>query len=124
MAASRDSGTVDLEQVRRVGGQDARTNPAPTLEPAPRSGGGDPSAVRDAQFGLAKFRPATLPSTLVERSPLSDQLTSGADARLTVVVASAGAGKSVLLGSWSQSRDPSLTSWLSCDEADADPVRF
>jgi len=39
-------------------------------------------------------------------------------------VGSAGAGKSVLLSSWAAARSPGVTSWLSCDEADADPVRF
>jgi ATP-dependent transcriptional regulator len=33
-------------------------------------------------------------------------------------------GKSVLLSSWAATRDGGVTSWLSCDEADADPVRF
>ena len=37
---------------------------------------------------------------------------------------SAGAGKSVLLSSWAAARRPGVTSWLSCDEADADPARF
>jgi LuxR family transcriptional regulator, maltose regulon positive regulatory protein len=76
------------------------------------------------RFALAKFRPATLPSTLVPRSVLYDRLTAGAGQRLTVVVGPAGAGKSVLLSSWAMSRSPAVTSWLSCDEADADPVRF
>ena len=49
---------------------------------------------------------------------------AGAGRRLTVVVGSAGAGKSVLLSSWAATRSPSVTSWLSCDEADANPVRF
>jgi len=30
----------------------------------------------------------------------------------------------VLLSSWAATRDGGVTSWLSCDEADADPVRF
>ena len=37
---------------------------------------------------------------------------------------SAGAGKSVLLSSWAATRAPGVTAWLSCDEADANPVRF
>jgi LuxR family transcriptional regulator, maltose regulon positive regulatory protein len=49
---------------------------------------------------------------------------AGAGQRLTVVVGSAGAGKSVLLSSWVATREAGVTSWLSCDEADADPVRF
>ena len=77
-----------------------------------------------ARFALAKFRPTTLPSTLVTRPELHDRLTAGAGRRLTVVVGSAGAGKSVLLSSWAATREAGVTSWLSCDEADADPVRF
>ena len=49
---------------------------------------------------------------------LHGRLTAGAGKRLTVVVGSAGAGKSVLLSSWAAARPPGLTSWLSCDEAD------
>ncbi len=79
---------------------------------------------RAARFALAKFRPTTLPPTLVTRSLLHGRLTAGAGKRLTVVVGSAGAGKSVLLSSWAAARPPGMTSWLSCDEADADPVRF
>ena len=44
-----------------------------------------------ARFALAKFRPTTLPTTLVIRSALHDRLTAGAGQRLTVVVGSAGA---------------------------------
>ncbi len=76
------------------------------------------------RFPLAKFRPATLPTTLVTRSALHDRLGAGAGQRLTMVVGSAGAGKSVLLSSWAEARSPGVTSWLSCDGADADPVRF
>ena len=79
---------------------------------------------RAARFALAKFRPTTLPATLVTRSALHGRLTAGAGKRLTVVAGSAGAGKSVLLSSWAAARPPGVTSWLSCDEADADPVRF
>ena len=41
-----------------------------------------------------------------------------------MVVGSAGAGKSVLLAEWAAGRPAGLTAWLSCDGADADPVRF
>jgi LuxR family maltose regulon positive regulatory protein len=79
---------------------------------------------RGVRFALAKFRPTTLPATLVDRPALNDRLTAGAGQRLTVVVGSAGAGKSVLLSSWAATRAPAFTSWLACDEADANPVRF
>ncbi len=81
-------------------------------------------ASRNLRFALAKFRPAMLPATLVARSMLYEQLTAGAAQRLTVVVGSAGAGKSVLLSSWTETRPPGVTSWLSCDGADANPLRF
>jgi LuxR family maltose regulon positive regulatory protein len=81
-------------------------------------------ASRGARFALSKFRPTTLPTTLVTRPELHDRLTAGAGRRLTVVVGSAGAGKSVLLSSWAAARPPGLTSWVSCDRADADAVRF
>jgi LuxR family maltose regulon positive regulatory protein len=80
--------------------------------------------LRGAWFALAKFRPTTLPDTLVIRPELHERLTAGAGKRLTVVVGSAGAGKSVLLSSWAAARPPDLTSWLSCEGADADSVRF
>jgi LuxR family transcriptional regulator, maltose regulon positive regulatory protein len=79
---------------------------------------------RNVRFAQAKFRPTTLPTTLLKRPALDGRLAAGADQKLTVVVGSAGAGKSVLLSSWTASRPAGLTSWLSCDEADADPVRF
>jgi LuxR family maltose regulon positive regulatory protein len=86
--------------------------------------GAEHGASRGARFALAKFRPTTLPATLVIRPALHERLTTGAGQRLTVVVGSAGAGKSVLLSSWAAGRTPGLTSWLSCDRADANPVRF
>ena len=76
------------------------------------------------RFALTKFRPLPLPATLITRSALHARLTAGAGQRLTVVVGSAGAGKSVLLAGWAAARPPGMTSWLSCDRADADPARF
>jgi LuxR family maltose regulon positive regulatory protein len=81
-------------------------------------------ALPGAHFAHAKFRPTTLPTTLVTRPVLYDRLAAGAGQRLTIVVGSAGAGKSVLLSSWAAARPAGLTGWLACDKADADPVRF
>ena len=80
--------------------------------------------MRGSRFALAKFRPPALPATLVSRSVLRARLAAGSGLRLTVVVGSAGAGKSVLLADWAAARRPGMTCWLSCDRADADPVRF
>ena len=90
-----------------------------TTDVAARSG-----AERGARFALGKFAPPASPVTLVARPALLDRLTAGAGQRLTVVLGSAGAGKSVLLSSWAAARPPGVTSWLSCDEADANPARF
>ena len=87
------------------------------LVPAQRS-------FRAPQFPVMKFRPPTLPDTLVPRPALRDRLTAGWDRRLTCVVGSAGSGKTVLLADWAMSRPPGLTCWLSCGGADNDPVRF
>jgi LuxR family transcriptional regulator, maltose regulon positive regulatory protein len=81
-------------------------------------------ASRATRFALTKFRPPSLPGTLITRSGLHERLAAGSGQRLTVVVGSAGAGKSVLLADWAAARAPRATSWLSCDRADADPVRF
>ena len=61
---------------------------------------GAADASQGLRFALAKFRPTALPATLVIRSALHERLAAGAGQRLTVVVGSAGAGKSVLLSSW------------------------
>jgi LuxR family maltose regulon positive regulatory protein len=79
---------------------------------------------RGTRFALAKFRPPALPATLITRSVLHERLAAGSGQRLTVVVGSAGAGKTVLLADWAAARPPGMTSWLSCDRADADAVRF
>jgi LuxR family maltose regulon positive regulatory protein len=81
-------------------------------------------SLRGTRFALGKFRPSALPATLVTRSVLHGRLAAGCGQRLTVVVGSAGAGKSVLLADWAGARPPGMTCWLSCDRADADPVRF
>jgi LuxR family transcriptional regulator, maltose regulon positive regulatory protein len=80
--------------------------------------------LQGTRFARTKFRPPALLTTLITRSVLHDRLTAGAAQRLTVVVGSAGAGKSVLLADWAAARPPGMTSWLSCDRADVDPVRF
>ena len=81
-------------------------------------------SLRGARFALTKFRPPALPGTLVTRPVLRERLTAGVGQRLTMVVGSAGAGKTVLLADWAAARPAGVTSWLSCDRADADPVRF
>ena len=79
---------------------------------------------RAARFARTKFQPPPVPATLVARPALEARADGGIDQCLTVVVGSAGAGKSVLVSSWARARSRADTAWLSCDQADANPVRF
>ena len=81
-------------------------------------------SLRGTRFALTKFRPPTRPATLITRPVLHERLAAGSEQRLTVVVGSAGAGKSVLLADWATVRPAGMTCWMSCDRADADPARF
>src|SRR6201996_8797776 len=99
--------------------QAQRSGSMPGSEGPPPEG-----AAGGARFAGTKFHPPRLPAPLVRRPALRERLTAGASQRLTVVVGSAGAGKSVLLADWAAARTPGTTSWLSCDAADADPLRF
>jgi LuxR family maltose regulon positive regulatory protein len=67
-----------------------------------------------------------LPRALLARSRLVKRFNDGLSARLTVVSAPAGYGKSTLLSEWRASPEGAATrlAWLSVDEADNDPVRF
>ena len=84
----------------------------------------NPAIRRKAWFTQDKFRPATLPANTVRRPVLHERLRAGAGQRLTAVVGPAGSGKSVLLSSWAADRPPGATAWLTCGQADANPVRF
>jgi LuxR family maltose regulon positive regulatory protein len=62
-----------------------------------------------------KFYRPSLPSDLVDRPRLIDQLNRGLDRPLTLVAAPAGYGKSILVSSWLNTCErPSA--WLSLDE--------
>ena len=69
--------------------------------------------------------PATRP-TLVARPRLAERLKLGRDARLTLVSAPAGFGKTTLLADWlaTASADGRAVAWLSLDQRDNDPAVF
>ena len=79
---------------------------------------------RSPRFPSSKFSVPRLSSHLVHRSRLLDELDRGQRARLTLVVGSPGAGKTALLADWVDDRLQRPWAWLSCDVADADPVRL
>ncbi len=80
--------------------------------------------VRGPRFPASKFCPPKAAAHRVSRSRLLDQLDTGEQRRLTLVVGKAGAGKTVLLADWVASHPERPAAWLSCDDADGDPVRF
>jgi LuxR family maltose regulon positive regulatory protein len=84
----------------------------------------DRPTVRLPRFPSSKFATPKLPSRLVARARLFDRLDRGQQHRFTLVVGSPGAGKTVLLADWLAQRPQRRPAWLSCDDADADPVRF
>ncbi len=85
---------------------------------------GKDKVARGPRFPSSKFSVPTAGPRLVHRSRLFDELERGQRARLTLVVGSPGAGKTALLADWVASAPRRPFAWLSCDVADADPVRF
>ncbi len=76
-------------------------------------------------LAATKLRPPTLPDALVQRARLDDILDTGVDAhaRLVLVSAPAGSGKSTLVASW-LARRTEPAAWLQVEEGDDDPARF
>lgn len=68
--------------------------------------------------------PPPPPSHAVDREALRARLDSALDAPLTLLVAPAGSGKTVLLSQWAASRPDLRFLWLEVDPADDDPSQF
>lgn len=62
-----------------------------------------------------------IPAHAVDRPALRRQLDAGVSAPLSLVVAPAGAGKSVLLSQWAQSRPDLAIAWLDISASDRSP---
>src|SRR5690349_20614253 len=82
------------------------------------------SGPRGPRFPSSKFRVPQLVPGLVRRSRLLGRLDRGEQVRLALVVGPAGVGKTMLLADWLAARPERPSAWLSCDAADADPLRF
>src|SRR5690242_15796277 len=72
---------------------------------------------------VTKFTPPLVRSMLLHRSHLLSLLDQSGSVPLTLLLASAGFGKTTLLSAWA-SRNASQVAWLSLDEQDNDPTRF
>ncbi|MFN8196355.1 MAG: LuxR C-terminal-related transcriptional regulator [Nocardioidaceae bacterium] len=71
-----------------------------------------------------KLLPPRQRRSTVHRRRLLDRLRAGVDARLLLVAAPAGFGKTTLLSSWLVEDAGRPVAWVSLDERDADPARF
>ena len=72
----------------------------------------------------AKIRPPSVPGFAVDRPRLTRRLDLSGSGHLSLVVAPAGFGKSVLLAQWAAGQPAGSVAWLTIDERDDDPVRF
>ncbi|HEX5366608.1 MAG TPA: hypothetical protein VFW63_08100, partial [Acidimicrobiales bacterium] len=77
----------------------------------------------DGHPRVARFAPPTVPRSAVVRHRLLSLLDSSPGHRLTVVVAPAGYGKTVLLSQWAAARPRRRLRWLTLDPGD-DPGRL
>ena len=71
-----------------------------------------------------KLNPPTSRPGAVVRSPLLDRLAKERWAKVVLVVAPAGWGKTTLVGDWFRTSRESPGAWLSLDSDDNDPMRF
>ncbi len=69
-------------------------------------------------------RPPVAPAYAVDRAALRRRLDEALVRPLTLIVAPAGAGKSVLLAQWASTHPELKFVWLEVDAGDDDPVRF
>lgn len=73
---------------------------------------------------LSALQPPAPPRAPVVRKELLDHLLDEMSAKLVLVVAPAGWGKTSLLRDWCATAEASRAAWLSADPADNDPARF
>lgn len=105
------------EQAVRAGERTSSTQPT-----------GAQATSADARLGTlilsSKLHPPATRRGTVVRQALLDCLSAEMSARLVLVVAPAGWGKTSLLCDWCAVCEPERTAWLSVDQGDNDPVRF
>src|SRR5919198_5614359 len=84
-----------------------------------------PGRAEAGQVAQTKFAVPRGPKETIARPRLFEVLDAGLQGPLTLLAASAGAGKSVLLSSWiAAGRSPGPVAWLSLDADDGDRRRF
>src|SRR5688572_10097679 len=98
----------------------------PSVEGCSTQPGGQPwsgALVADTTIATKLFGPRVR-RRLVVRDRLSERLDRAADARLILLSAPAGFGKTTLLANWLERHPGRAVAWLSLDASDDDPGRF
>jgi hypothetical protein len=92
----------------------------------PPAGGAPPAgaSARDATVLLSALQPPAPRRSTVVRQELLDRLLDDMPAKLVLVAAPAGWGKTSLLRDWYASAEAPRTAWLSIDHGDNDPGQF
>jgi ATP/maltotriose-dependent transcriptional regulator MalT len=80
------------------------------------------ASVRSSPLLLTKLNPPARRDQTVVRKRLIESLRTSVGAKLTVIAAPAGCGKTTLLGTWRDAEDELPVAWLTLDEGDNDPV--
>ena len=89
-------------------------------DPSPAEAAGRPGF----ELVWSKLRPPALRAGLVPRAGLLSLLQQGVQARLCLLDAPTGFGKTTLLGQWRAAAGGGRVAWLSVDEEDNDPARL
>ncbi|QBD83263.1 hypothetical protein EPA93_47800 [Ktedonosporobacter rubrisoli] len=109
---------LTLQQLQQVNRSIVRTSSATALKPAPANG------VRFSNSLLiTKLGPPRLPTHVIMRRQLLQQLMQVNNYRLFLLSAPAGFGKTTLLSTWAH-QTSQLIAWISLDAGDNDPSDF
>jgi len=76
------------------------------------------------QLLTTKISSPPLPDKIIGREPLLARLNAALLARLTLICAPAGYGKTTLLNAWAERQPAETIAWLSLDKEDDDPLSF
>ncbi len=84
-----------------------------------------PEQMQPVSILLPKLRPPRLPSLCISRGRLLARMEESRQGKLTFVLAPAGSGKTTLVRQWIETQgQDTMSSWLSLDPEDDDPIRF
>jgi hypothetical protein len=100
------------------------TEPMRATRPAGRARAGSGRSHHGMLVLASKLRPPAERPGAVVRQPLLTRLSEHPRARLILISAPAGWGKTCLLRDWRLADTVSGTAWVSVDPGDNDPVRF